>query len=143
VISLRPRVDSRRCLLFGVSWLLVAGVPALLMLAALGLGRLESELTPGTCAVADADEFPEGADGVDMHTLASEGMPEALEYLHRRELAQLPEAPANGRSGGPRHAAPSFAVSFVDRGEMTLPTRIHGHSHVDPQFRAPRHANPV
>ncbi|WP_231127968.1 hypothetical protein [Mycobacterium colombiense] len=126
-----------------VSWLLVAGIPALLMLAALGLGRLESELAPGALAVADVDEFLERAGGVDMHTLASEGMPEALEYLHRRELAQLSEAPADGRGGGPRHAAPSFAVSFVDRNEMTLPTRIHGHSHVNPQFRAPRHANRV
>ncbi|WP_231119930.1 hypothetical protein [Mycobacterium colombiense] len=126
-----------------VSWLLVAGIPALLMLAALGLGRLESELAPGALAVADVDEFLERAGGVDMHTLASEGMPEALEYLHRRELAQLSEAPADGRAGGPRHAAPSFAVSFVDRNEMTLPTRIHGHSHVNPQFRAPRHANRV
>ncbi|OBH51475.1 hypothetical protein [Mycobacterium sp. E2479] len=126
-----------------MSWLLVAGVPALLMLAALGLGRLESELAAGARAVEDADEFPECADGVDMHTMASEGLPEALEYLHRRELAQLPELSTSGRSGGPRHAAPSFAVSFVDRDEMTLPTRIHGHSHVNPQFRAPKHANPV
>jgi hypothetical protein len=126
-----------------VSWLLVAGVPALMMLAALGLGRLESEIAPGVREVADADEFRERSDGVDMHTMAAEGMPEALEYLHRRELAQLAGTPANGRSGGPRHAAPSFAVSFVDRDEMTLPTRIHGHSRVDPQFRAPKHANPV
>lgn len=143
MIWLRPRVDSRRCLLFGVSWLLVAGVPALLMLAALGLGRLESELAPRARAVAGVDEVFERADGVDMHTLAAEGMPEALEYLHRREHAQLPGSRPNGRGGGPRHAAPSFAVSFVDRDEMTLPTRIHGHSHVNPQFRAPRHANPV
>ncbi|MEB4207530.1 hypothetical protein [Mycobacterium sp. 94-17] len=126
-----------------MSWLLVAGVPVLLMLAALGLGRLESELIPGACVVADVDEFLERAGGVDMHTLASEGMPEALEYLHRRELAQLPEGTAGGRGGGPRHAAPSFAVSFVDRDEMTLPTRIHGQSHVDPKFKVPRGANPV
>jgi hypothetical protein len=126
-----------------VSWLLVAGIPALLMLAALGLGRLESELAPDALAVTDVDEFLGRAGGMDLHTLASEGMPEALEYLHRRELQQLSEAQANGSSAGPRHAAPSFAVSFVDRDEMTLPTRIHGHSHVNPQFRAPRHANRV
>lgn len=126
-----------------VSWLLVAGVPALLMLAALGLGRLESELAPSPLAVADVDEFLERAGGVDMHTLACEGMPEALEYLHRREARQLSEAPPDGRGGGPRHAAPSFVVGFVDRDEMTLPTRIHGHSHVNPQFKAPRHANRV
>jgi hypothetical protein len=122
--------------------LLVAGVPALLMLVALGLGRLESDLTPRARAVADVDKLLERADGVDMHTLAAEGMPEAVEYLHRRELAQLPGTTGN-RSAGPRHAAPSFAVSYVDRDELTLPTRIHGHSHVNPQFRAPRHANPV
>ncbi len=126
-----------------VSWLLVAGVPALLMLAALGLGWLESELTRDPMAVADVDDFLERAGGVDMRTLASEGMPEALEYLHRREARQLPGPALTGRDGGPRHAAPSFVIGFVDRDEMTLPTRIHGHSHVDPQFRAPRHANRV
>lgn len=126
-----------------VSWLLVAGVPALLMLAALGLGRLESELTHDPRVVADVGDFLERAGGVDMRTLASEGMPEALEYLHRREAGQLPGPVLTGRDGGPRHAAPSFAIGFVDRDEMTLPTRIHGHSHVNPQFRAPRHANRV
>lgn len=126
-----------------VSWLLVAGVPALLMLAALGLGRLESELTRDAMVVTDVNEFLELAGGVDMRTLASEGMPEALEYLHRREARQLPGPVLTGRNDGPRHGAPSFAVGFVDRDEMTLPTRIHGHSHVNPQFRAPRHANRV
>lgn len=63
-----------------VSWLLVAGVPVLLMLAALGLGRLEKELVRDPAAVADVDEFLE---------------------------------------------------------------RTGGHSHVNPQFRAPRHANRV
>ncbi|MEE3752277.1 MULTISPECIES: hypothetical protein [Mycobacterium] len=126
-----------------VSWLLVAGVPVLLMLAALGLGRLEFELTHDALAVADVDEFLERAGDVDMRTLACEGMPEALEYLHRREARQLSGPVLTGRTDGPRHAAPSFAVGFVDRDEMTLPTRIHGHSHVNPQFRAPRHANRV
>ncbi len=59
-----------------VSWLLVAGVPVLLMLAALGLGRLEKELVRDPAAVADVDEFLERTGGVDMHTLAAEGMPE-------------------------------------------------------------------
>ncbi|MHA2413743.1 hypothetical protein [Mycobacterium avium] len=126
-----------------VSWLLVAGVPVLLMLAALGLGRLERELVRDPAAVADVDEFLERTGGVDMHTLAAEGMPEALEYLHRREAQQSAGPAPGGRSGGPRHAAPSFAAGFVDPDEMTLPTRIGGHSHVNPQFRAPRHANRV
>jgi hypothetical protein len=126
-----------------VSWLLVAGIPLLLMLAALGLGRLENELTRGPVAVTAVDELRERAGGVDMRTLASEGMPEALEYLHRRQAQQLSDASLTGRNGAPRHAAPALPLGFTDRDEMTLPTRIHSHSLVNPQFRAPRYVNRV
>lgn len=107
-----------------VSWLLVACVPGLLMLVALGLGRLEAELADGTVTTTDVDDFLEHADAVDVHTLAREGMPEALDYLHRRQALRLADAPA----GGPRHAAP------VSTG---------AHSHVDPQFSGARHVNRV
>ncbi|EUA41745.1 hypothetical protein I549_0453 [Mycobacterium avium subsp. avium 2285 (R)] len=92
-----------------MSWLLVAGVPVLLMLAALGLGRLEKELVRDPAAVADVDEFLERTGGVDMHTLAAEGMPEALEYLHRREAQQSAgPAPAGAAAvrGTPRRPSP-------------------------------------
>ena len=92
-----------------VSWLLVACVPGLLMLAALGLGRLESELGHQTVTTTDVDDFLERADPLDVHTLAREGMPEALEYLHRRQAQGLSGPPSIGRHAGPRHAAPSFA----------------------------------
>ncbi len=45
-----------------VSWLLVACVPGLLMLATLGLGRLESELAHDTVSATDVDEFLEHAE---------------------------------------------------------------------------------
>jgi len=79
-----------------VSWLLVACVPGLLMLATLGLGRLEKELARDSVTATDVAEFLEQAEPVDMHTLAREGMPEALEYLHRRQALQLTESPAPG-----------------------------------------------
>ncbi len=122
-----------------VSWLLVACVPGLLMLAALGLGRLERELAQDTVTATDVDDFLDHAEAVDMHTLAREGMPEALEYLHRRQALRLTDAPP----AGPRHAAPEFAIAFGERDEPGLPTRMAAHSHVNPQFRGARHVNRV
>jgi hypothetical protein len=126
-----------------VSWLLVACVPALLMLAALGLGRLERGLARDGVAMIAVAEFFEQAEVVDVHTLAREGMPEALEYLHRREARELSEAALAGLTAGPRHAAPSFAASFIDHAELTLPTRIHAASRSNPQFKVPRHVDRV
>lgn len=126
-----------------VSWLLVACVPGLLMLAALGLGRLERELASDDVAVIAVTELFERVEFVDLHTMAREGMPEALEYLHLREARELSEAALAGLTAGPRHAAPSFAASFVDPGELTLPTRIHAQARIDPQFKATRYVNRV
>lgn len=121
-----------------VSWLLVACVPGLLMLAVLGLGRLENELARDTVTVTDVDAFLEHAEAVDMGTLAREGMPEAMEYLHRRQAERLSlPAPAG------RHAAPSFFAGFADRGEVALPTRLRSHSHANTQLRATNHINHV
>jgi hypothetical protein len=122
-----------------VSWLLVACVPGLLMLVALGLGRLESDLAHDTVTTTDVDDFLEHAQAVDVHTLAREGMPEALEYLHRRQALRPAESPP----AGPRHAAPEFAFAFGHRDEPGLPTRVGAHSHVNPQFGGARHVNRV
>ena len=109
-----------------VSWLLVACVPGLLMLATLGLGRLEKELAHDTVTATDVDEFLEHAEAVDVHTLAREGMPEALEYLHRRQaqrLARFAAAPAAdaGRITPRRHLPPTSATAT----RPVLPTRMH------------------
>jgi hypothetical protein len=126
-----------------VSWLLVACVPGLLMLATLGLGRLEKMLAHDTITATDVDEFLDHAEAVDVHTLALEGMPEALEYLHRRQAGRLADSPALGPNTGPRHGAPLFATAFGDQDGAGLPTRIRTQSHVNPQFRGTRHANRV
>jgi hypothetical protein len=126
-----------------VSWLLVACVPGLLMLTTLGLGRLEKEIAHDTVTATDVDEFLEHAEAVDVHTLAREGMLEALEYLHRRQELRLADSPPPGPQAGPRHAAPEFATDFGGRAEPGLPTRIRTHSHVNTQFGGTRHVNRV
>ena len=126
-----------------VSWLLVACVPGLLMLATLGLGRLEGQLAHDTVTATDVDEFLDHAEAVDVHTLAREGMPEALEYLHRRQAQQLADPASGRRMTGRHHAETIFATDFDGRGEAGLPTRIHAHSRANPQFTVTRHVNRV
>ena len=126
-----------------VSWLLVACVPGLLMLTTLGLGRLEREFAHATVTVTDVDEFLERAEAVDVHTLAREGMPEALEYLHWRQAQRTADAPAPESHVGRHRAETILARDFDGRGEPGLPTRIHTHSRVNPQFGGTRHVNRV
>ena len=123
-----------------VSWLLVACVPALLMLAALALARLEKELAHEDPMPMEVAEILQRADAAEMHTLTRASMPEALEYLHLRQPQWMPDPALAALSVGPRHALPSLAV---DRSEHTLPTRIQAHPHINPQFRATRHVNRV
>ena len=126
-----------------VSWLLVACVPGLLMLVTLGLGRLERELSQDTVTATDVDEFLEHAEAVDVRTLAREGMPEALEFLHRRQALRLAEAPPGAPQAGPRHAAPEFATGLTFRNDAALSAPIPSHSHVDREFGGTRHVNRV
>ncbi len=126
-----------------VSWLLVACVPGLLMLATFGLGRLEKELAQDSVTATDVAEFLEHAEAVDVQTLAREGMPEALEYLHRRQAQRLAESPPAGFRKRPRHAAPPLATDVNGRYEAGLPTRIRTRPRVNPQFRGAVPANRV
>ena len=126
-----------------VSWLLAALVPGLLMLAALGLGRLEKELAHDTVTATDVAEFLESAEAVDVHTLAREGMPEALDYLHRRQAEQLLDPPPHGRHARPEDAGPLFAGGLDSHDGAALPTRTHKHSGANPQVTRTRHVNRV
>jgi hypothetical protein len=126
-----------------VSWLLVACVPGLLMLATFGLGRLERELAHDTVTATDVAEFLEHAEPVDVDTLAREGLPEALEDLHRRQAQRLAESPPADVRKRPRHAAPSFATDVNGRYEAGLPTRIHPRPRANPEFRGAVPANRV
>jgi hypothetical protein len=126
-----------------VSWLLAALVPGLLILATLGLGRLEKELAHQTVSASDVDEFLEQAEAVDVHTLAREGMPEALDYLHRRHAQRLLDSPSYGRHARTDDTVPLFAGDVDNQGGAPLPTRIHRHSRANPQVRDTRHVDRV
>jgi hypothetical protein len=126
-----------------VSWLLVACIPGLLMLATLGLGRLERELARGSVAAAEVTEFLELAEPVDVRTLAREGMPEALEYLHRRQALELASSPSGGFHVGRHRPETVFARDLCQPVEARPPARIHAHSRVNRQFDGTRYVNRV
>ena len=85
-----------------MSWLFVGLIPGLLMLATLGLERLESTLHRGYVDAADVAEFLAQAEPRDMRTLARDGMPEALDCLRRRRVSV--HAMANPQFRQTRHA---------------------------------------
>ena len=126
-----------------VSWLLVACIPGLLMLATLALGRVEKSLARDTVTARDVAEFLEQAEAVDVHTLAREGMPEALDYLHRRQALGLAPAPTIDAPTGRYHVEAFLASDVAARAELGLPTRVHRHVRPNPQFVATRHINRV
>jgi hypothetical protein len=126
-----------------VSWLLVACVPGLLMLATLGLGRLEKEIAHDTVTATDVDEFLDHAEAVDMRTLAREGMPEALDYLHRRQAQQFSESSSQESHVGKHRPETIFARDFDGAAEARLAAQVQTHSRVNPQFSATRHVNRV
>ncbi|AYE98135.1 hypothetical protein C0J29_28435 [Mycobacterium paragordonae] len=130
-----------------VLWLLVACIPALLMLATLGLGRLEKSLADDTVTASDVADFLNHAEAVDVRTLAREGMPEALELLHRRQALGLEAAPQPRALNGRHHVETFFAADMVGRIESGLPTRIgagwEGRYRSSTQFTVTRHVNRV
>ena len=113
------------------------------MLVTLGLGRLETQIAHNTVTTTDVDEFLEYAEAVDVHTLAREGMPEALDYLHRRQAQQLTQSPSPESHVGRHRAEVIFARDFGNTAEARLPSPIRTHSRVNPQFRGTRHVNRV
>lgn len=109
-----------------MSWLLVALIPGLLMLATFGLERLETGLNRGTVSATDVAEFLEQADAVDVDTLARDGMGHALDRLHQRLHER--ESTNNGRTAG---------------SHTGLPTRLHVHHGANTEFQPTPHANRV
>ncbi|WP_275998662.1 hypothetical protein [Mycobacterium noviomagense] len=114
-----------------------------MMLATFGLGRLEASLANDTVTAKDVAEFLEQAEADDMSTLAREGMPEALNHLHRRRGERIADEPVASVSRNKHHADPFYRAAFAVADEPGLPTRRHRHSRANPQFSPTRHANPV
>ena len=110
-----------------MSWLLVALIPGLLMLATFGLERLESGLQRDTVTSTDVAKFLEQAEAADVDTLARDGMSRALDGMKQRLHER--ESPNNGF--GTSTAAPD------------LPSRLYVHQRSNPEFQPTRHANRV
>lgn len=126
-----------------MSWLLVAFIPGLLMLATFGLERLEAGLENDTLTASDVAEFLKQAEPIDVRTLAREGMPEALDCLHRRIGRVTDES-----SYLPSRAEPATdqlsAASFMPApNQPALPRQRHQHSRANRQFGPREHANRV
>jgi len=126
-----------------VVWLLVAFTPGLLMLATFGLERLEAGLKKDTVSATDVAEFLEHAEPTDVHTLARDGMPEALDCLHRRMARSLDDAPhLPSRDEPPTDPLLLAAVGL----RVTQPGLSGGwrrHSRSNRQFAPRQHANRV
>jgi hypothetical protein len=106
-----------------VSWLFVALIPGLLMLATFGLERLERTLNRGCVGAAEVAEFLAQAQPADMRTLARDGMPEALDCFRQRRTGVV---------------EPPQRVAMHPR---TYSQPVHAMA--NPQFRPTRHADSV
>ncbi len=116
-----------------MSWLIVALVPALLMLATFGLSRLETRLIPDTVTASDVAQFLLQAEAVDVRTLARAGMPEALNHMQRRQTERILDAAAP-KSVARHQDDPFVRVALAPSDQ---------HSRANPQFTTTRRINPV
>jgi hypothetical protein len=120
--------------------LVVAFIPGLLMLATFGLQRLEAGLENGALSARDVAAFLEQAEPSDVRVLAQEGMPEALDGLHRRisdESEYLPsstEWATDQFRSTPLLSAPA---------QPDLARQSHDYSRTNRQFAPRQHANRV
>jgi hypothetical protein len=110
-----------------VSWLLVALIPGLLMMATFALERLETSLSRDTVSASDVATFLEQAEADDVNTLARDGMSQAMDHQHRRLNGQTSK-----QNGG---------IPAVDT--ERLPTRVLVHSAANPEFQRTRQPNRV
>lgn len=126
-----------------VSWLAVACVPGLLMLATLGLERLERALDHHAAPTANPAEFSAQTEPIDIHTLAREGLPEALDYLHRRQAQRANDIPRPRSQPDGHRTEPFFATSFGDVNDASLSMQISPRSWSTSQVAATRHTHRV
>ena len=113
------------------------------MLATFGLQRLEAGLENDTLSASDVAEFLKQAEPIDVRVLAREGMPEALDCLHRRIGRISDEAPYLPN----RDELPTDQLLVAAVVSAANPTGIsgqrHQHSPTNRQFGPRQHANRV
>ncbi len=100
------------------------------MLATFGLERLETGLDRDTVSATDVAEFLEQAQADDVRTLARDGMPRALDGMHRRLQGRV--------------SAVDVARTHITVEEWpNLPTPLYVYNGANPEFQPSRHANRV
>ena len=100
------------------------------MLATFGLQRIESGLDRDTVSVTDVAEFLEQAQADDLSTLARDGMPEALDGMHRRLQERIPE--------------PAVVTTYIiDDDRSNLPMPLYADNVANTEFQQSLHANRV
>ncbi|WP_163756826.1 hypothetical protein [Mycobacterium botniense] len=112
------------------------------MLATFGLERLEKGLARDAVTSTDVAEFLDQAGAQEVGTLVRQGMPEALDYLHRRR-AQRTIGPALHAPPGGKHRADTFFTTTLGAVGPGLSAQQHQRSRANPQFRATPHVNHV
>ena len=110
------------------------------MLATFGLQRLEAGLENDTLTASDVAEFLEQAEPIDVRTLAREGMPEALDSLHRRINYETAPLPSTAEPVTDEWWAATFASA---PNQPALSGQPHQHSRANRQFAPREHANRV
>ncbi|UMB70115.1 hypothetical protein [Mycobacterium paraterrae] len=113
------------------------------MLATFGLERLEAGLEKDTVTATDVAEFLKQAEPADVRTLAREGMPEALDCLHRRMARAAGEAPYLPSRDEPPTDPLLLAAVASAADQPAIARQRHQHSQSNRQFAPPRHANRV
>lgn len=126
-----------------MSWLLVAFTPGLLMLATFGLERLEAGLEKDTVTATDVAEFLKQAEPIDVRTLARDGMPEALDCLHRRMARATGEAPYLPSRDDPTTDRLLVAATGATASQPGISRQRQQHSRANRQFAPREHANRV
>ena len=100
------------------------------MLATFGLQRIESGLDRDIVSVTDVAEFLEQAQADDVRTLARDGMPEALDGMHRRLQGRIPE--------------PEVVTTYIiDDDWSNLPMPLYADNVANTEFQRSLHANRV
>lgn len=117
------------CLVIRVSWLLVAFIPGLLMLATFGLDRLEAGLSDGTASSLEVADLLEQA------------------QADSARRAQARTETAQERTPPPVPALPlretRWDTYFTPEPEPCLPTRVYVQHRPNPQFQQTRQADRV
>ncbi len=126
-----------------MSLLLVALVPAFLMLATFGLSRLEMSLAGDCVSPGDVAEFLAQAEAADVRTLARTGLPEALDHMHRRQSERIVEGALPQPNTGKHQADPFSGVGSAVTARPAMPARQPKHSRANPQFTETRRVNSV